>query len=369
MTDTWGGLNDAARDILRDRAANTVSDEELELSVRLDEEGRVRFRLFGVPTAAGAAEALAGEDYAVGPPPPAEVTLIHPDDFDYEPELTAADFAMAEPIDRTIAPLTGYFAEDPGLDDQEAAAAPDSTLPPIIDHRPLQSPVKNQGDRGTCVAHASLGLLEAVVHIPDDLSEQYAHFKFNELQGRPQKGDSGLRTTDAAGLLARSDGRICLEHEWPYIAAQSTIDSAVAAGSYVPPPGAIANQIFGYGSYKIIGDSGLEGESIKNTRYLESLLALGFDIVIGAWASWDDQQNRSVIRPVLGADGTPVGKGGHAMLLVGYDRLAQHFIVKNSWGSGWGHAGYGHFHYDFMRSCLKYGFTVSGVVPPSMAAV
>ena len=110
-------------------------------------------------------------------------------------------------------------------------------------------------------------------------------------------------------------------------------------------------------------DNGVEGESIKNTRYLESLLALGLNIVIGTWVSWDDENNRDVLRPLLGSDGKPIGVGGHAMMIVGYDRPSQYFIVKNSWGLGWGHAGYGHFHYDFIRSCLKYGFTVSAMLP------
>ena len=32
--------------------------------------------------------------------------------------------------------------------------------------------------------------------------------------------------------------------------------------------------------------------------------------------------------------------GGHAVLAVGYDDPHQRFIVRNSWGSGWGMAGY-----------------------------
>lgn len=363
MTDTWGQLSDSAKDVLRDRAAGQLSEEEVAQRIHVDDAGRVRFRLFGAQPAMAADQAFAGEAYAIGPPPPREVTLIPPEEFDYEAQPSGEDAAAAQPLQEMTAPLREYFAEDPGLRDEAAAVEPDSTLPAIVDHRPAQSPVKNQGERGTCVAHASLGLLETGPHIPDDLSEQYAHFKFNEVGDRPHDSNSGLRTTDAAPALAREDARICLEHEWPYIVEQSTIDAAVAAGSYTPPPAATANQTFGYSSYKIIGDLGVEGESIKNTRYLESLLALGVDIVFGAWASWDDENNRDVLRPLLGDDGQPLSQGGHAMLLVGYDRPGQFFIVKNSWGTGWGHAGYGYFHYDFMRSCAKYGFTVSEMVP------
>lgn len=32
--------------------------------------------------------------------------------------------------------------------------------------------------------------------------------------------------------------------------------------------------------------------------------------------------------------------GGHAVMLVGYDDTTQRFVVRNSWGPGWGQAGY-----------------------------
>jgi Papain family cysteine protease len=367
MPDPWGNLDAFARDVLRERAAAQLSEEQVDARIRRDEQGRVRFRLFAGTDSLGASEALEGEEYALGPPPPTEVTLIDPEDFDYEPEITADDEAAAAPIEDAVAGLREYFAEDPGVADEEQAAAPDSTLPPIVDHRPDQSPIKHQGERATCVSHAALGLLEAAPHVPDDLSEQYAHYKFTEFLGRPHNRDNGLRTTDAASFLARADGRTCLEEEWPYIPQQGTIETLVAAGTYAPPQPAVGDQTYGYLAYKIIGDAGLDGESIKNTRFLESLLALRLNIVIGAWASWDDENNRSVLRPLLDSNGAPIGRGGHAMLVVGYDRPSQYFIVKNSWGPGWGHAGYGYFHYDFVRSCLKYGFTVSAVEPEPAA--
>lgn len=364
MADTWGNLGSSERNVLRERAAGRLADHELDQRIRRDDEGRVRFRLFGGVDVEGVETALAGEEYALGPPPPAEVTLIDPEEFDYTPEITAEDAARAEPIDAAVAPLQDYFAEDPGATDADAAAAPDATLPPSVDHRSLQSSIKNQRDRSTCVSHASMALLETAPHIPNDLSEQYTHYKFIEFGGGRHDRDSGLRTTDAAVYLAHPDCRVCLEEEWPYVRDQKRINAAVAAGTYSPPAAAVANQTYGFRSYKIIDDQGLQGESIKNARFLESLLALGFDIVIGAWASWPDENNRGVLRPLLGPSGSPVGGGGHAMLIVGYDRPEQYFIVKNSWGPGWGHAGYGYFHYDFIRSCLKYGFTVSEVEPP-----
>ena len=296
-----------------------------------------------------------------------EIKLISPEDFDYEPEITDDDKKAAKPIDKSLSELEGYFAQDttlvvgePAIAESEAEAA---GLPSSVDHRPDQSPVKDQWNRGTCVAHASMGLLEAFAHIPDNLSEQCAHYKFNEFLNRPHNVDAGLRTTDAAPFLARADGQICLEADWPYIPIQANINAMVASGTYGPPQTCLDNQTYGYGAHKIINDQGLTGKSIKNTRYLEALLFQGYNIVIGTWVSWDDKDNDGILDPVLDSNGNPIGKGGHAMVVVGYNRTSQYFIVKNSWAPGWGHNGYAYFHYNLVRSCFKYGFVVDSVVP------
>lgn len=40
--------------------------------------------------------------------------------------------------------------------------------------------------------------------------------------------------------------------------------------------------------------------------------------------------------------------GGHAMLVVGYFEDSRHFIVRNSWGSSWGDAGYCYMPYHYL---------------------
>ena len=42
--------------------------------------------------------------------------------------------------------------------------------------------------------------------------------------------------------------------------------------------------------------------------------------------------------------------GGHAVLCVGYDRTRRVFIIRNSWGPGWGDHGYGYLPYRFITS-------------------
>jgi len=298
----------------------------------------------------------------------AEITLISPEDFDYEPEITDDDKKSAKSIDESLSDLEKYYRQDKVVIGEEAAIkyeADAAGLPSVVDHRANQSPIKDQGGRGTCVSHASAGVIEAFDHIPDNLSEQCIHYKFNEFLSRPHNQDSGLKTTDAAPFLTRNDGRICLEADWPYIPDQTTINNMVANGTYGPEQVCLNNQTYGIEAYKIITDRGLTGESIKNTRYLESLLYKGHDIVIGTWVSWDDKDNNGILDPMLDPSGNPIGRGGHAMVVVGYNRQSQYFIVKNSWTRGWGHDGYAYFHYNLIRSCFKYGFVVHNVVPPA----
>ena len=97
-----------------------------------------------------------------------EITLISPKDFEYTPKLTDADKKAAKPIDKTLDPHKAYYMQDRGLLAPASAQTEGEAaeLPAVIDHRINQSPVKNQGGRGTCVSHACMGLLERV----DDLA-------------------------------------------------------------------------------------------------------------------------------------------------------------------------------------------------------
>jgi C1A family cysteine protease len=50
--------------------------------------------------------------------------------------------------------------------------------------------------------------------------------------------------------------------------------------------------------------------------------------------------------PMPGADEAPIG--GHAVMAVGYDDDDTVFICRNSWGPGWGDAGYFYMPYAYL---------------------
>ena len=63
-------------------------------------------------------------------------------------------------------------------------------------------------------------------------------------------------------------------------------------------------------------------------------------------------------------------RGGHAILLVGYDDPGQYFICKNSWGTWWGDSGYFKIAYSQINSVVNFGdYTIAydDAIPPDTA--
>ena len=233
------------------------------------------------------------------------------------------------------------------------------STPTVVDHRPDQTGIRNQEDRGTCVCFASLACLEAIFQRQGtilDLSEQYANWLFMHFEGRDQC-DDGMKTTDAASYLSRKG--VCEEALYPY-----EDDANVNQHCSAQPPAPVQQQArYGVGRYVIIDRPGLNGPSIANTTYLECLLSAGYDIVFGTHVAWGHPDAAGVFDLIRDPYGNPLrSRGGHAMLLVGYVRSAPlpYFIFKNSWGST-GVSGYYYLSYDYVRYYSKYGYVVLAV--------
>jgi hypothetical protein len=77
-------------------------------------------------------------------------------------------------------------------------------------------PVRDQGERGTCVAFASVALREFLLAQPEDLSEQFLYWACKELDGLPDAG-----TYIHTAMTAFSQYGVCEESVWPYNPKQS----------------------------------------------------------------------------------------------------------------------------------------------------
>jgi hypothetical protein len=229
-----------------------------------------------------------------------------------------------------------------------------------VDHRPNQSPIRDQQDRGTCVAHAACAELEAIEKAQGrdlDLSENLAYLRFMDEEGSRPCLDPGLATWKAAEYLKKH--LVCQESKWPYVGTLATcslIDTAPAA-VFGSPGFGIQDYVHLPPSTEINPDGTID---IRDTKTLEKLLTEGHDIVFGTVVAWrNSDQHSEIIDVTLGVAGQPIfGFGGHAMLIVGFDQTGPkpYFIVKNSWGPGFGQAGYYRFTYDYIRTYAKYGY-------------
>ena len=74
---------------------------------------------------------------------------------------------------------------------------------------------------------------------------------------------------------------------------------------------------------------------------MKACLAAGYPFVFG-FTVYESFESADVARTGVASMPAPDEKviGGHAVLAVGYDDAAQTFLVRNSWGTGWGQAGY-----------------------------
>ena len=233
--------------------------------------------------------------------------------------------------------------------------SPKFVLADVVDHRPQMTPIRDQGPRGTCVAHAVCGALEAFSSIPNNLSEQYAYNLFMQKEGREPCYDEGLVTINSAGYMA--DG-IVEESVWNYT-------NSLPPCNTTPPVAANTAKKYKITSFQLINDNGLTGASIKNPNYLETLLRAGRNIVFGTHVAWNGAQASGIMDVVINsATNQPAeSRGGHAMVIVGYNRPQKYFIVRNSWGTGFGHDGYMFLSYDYIRTYAKYGYYIKSVSP------
>ncbi|HYH04755.1 MAG TPA: C1 family peptidase [Bacillota bacterium] len=199
-----------------------------------------------------------------------------------------------------------------------------TALPSKFDWRDVDglTPVRNQGNCGSCWAFSTLGALEANIKIKDnqsvDLSEQYliscnknnwgcngGWWAFSMLtSGAALESSFPYRAADVACQTVSTPYKI---EKWSYVGASSSVPSVEA----------IKNAIYQYGPVTV---------AVYVDRYFQAYQSGIFD---------------------RHASGQP----NHGVVLTGWDDSQGCWIMRNSWGSNWGESGY-------MR--IKYGTSSIG---------
>lgn len=209
-------------------------------------------------------------------------------------------------------------------------------------------PVRNQGGRGTCVAHAVLAVreqLEMAAGAPGELnlSEQYVYWWCKANDGIPKVSGTYI----SVGMQCLTDLGAPLEATWPYISVEKE-DQGQG-----PPPAAAEN---GDPAFRVRRTQQFNRADITGIKTcLAEGRAVAFSVpVFDSWYASSASARWGKITLPLPGEGQ---NGGHAMTLVGYQDDAQapgggFFLVRNSWQpwswDGVWREGYGYIPYAYI---------------------
>lgn len=197
-------------------------------------------------------------------------------------------------------------------------------LPGKVDLRPLCSKVEDQGQLGSCTANALAGALEFLERKDkvafEDFSRLFIYYNERAVEHTIQS-DSGAMIRDGIKTLTKQG--VCSEKKWPYLISKFRLKPTSTCYK-----DALNHQITSY--HRIITQD-----------EMRACLAEGFPFVFGftVYESFESQAVAKTGVVNMPAHGEK-SLGGHAVLGVGYDDAEQRFIVRNSWGTGWGMKGY-----------------------------
>lgn len=236
--------------------------------------------------------------------------------------------------------------------------------PSTLDWRSIEgvnfvSPVKSQGGCGSCWAFAATAALESQVMIangglPIDLSEQIL------LSCSGAGTCSGGYVTRASDFVR--DVGLPLETCFKYTASNNSCDNACTNWR------SDTEQISAWNRVSV---TTTRVDAMKNALYAYGPIIANMR-VYGDFYSY----KTGVYSYTSG-----YYVGGHSVLVVGYDDLNQAFIVKNSWGAGWGEAGFFRIAYSETTGTSNFGYAllaydgyrggplVADTTPPTVAIV
>lgn len=264
-----------------------------------------------------------------------------PDDRDYHPDSDAISKRSVHKGDkRTVKSLLTTVG----------TARPLEAVPAAVDLRPWCSPIENQGALGACTAHAGISLYEYFEkrafgkHI--DASRRFLYKTTRNMLG--WSGDTGayLRTTMGALAIFGTPP----EEYWPYNLASYDLEPTPFCYAFA--------QSFQALTYYRLDPIGITPPVLL--ARIKSHLVAGLPSMFGftVFTSISEANSSGKIPCPMPADRIA---GGHAVAAVGYDDSVKikhssplalettgAFLIRNSWGTGWGAAGYGWLPYEYV---------------------
>lgn len=238
----------------------------------------------------------------------------------------------------------------PDLPDQRdysfvPAKATLGALPSSVDLRDQCPPVYDQEHIGSCTANGIAGAIEF------DMMKQglpaftpsrlFIYYNEREIEGTVGS-DAGAYIRDGIKSVAKQGS--CPENEWPY-------DGRIRNDDGTWPPGHRAGMKPMPKCYSdAVKHKALQYLSVdQNMADMKSCLAAGYPFIYGftVYPSFESQEVAKTGEvPMPQSNEATVG--GHCVLAVGYDDQERVFVCRNSWGPGWGDAGYFYMPYAYL---------------------
>jgi cathepsin L len=177
------------------------------------------------------------------------------------------------------------------------------------------TPVKNQGQCGSCWSFSTTGCIECRYAIKNGVLNSLAEQQLVDCSGSyGNQGCNGGWPYKAMEYVV-SEGGLCLESKYPYTAQDGSCQASSCGTKY----DAITSE---------------EYVQTDSTRSLEASIAQGCTSVLVDAPPWQSYSGGVF-------DSTCGTSLDHAVLAVGYGSNGQdYWKIKNSWGASWGMEGY-----------------------------
>lgn len=203
-------------------------------------------------------------------------------------------------------------------------------LPANVDLRQNFTRVKNQGELGSCTAFAMVSIYEYILKKNSkkevDLSELFAYHSARKLNvENPEEEGTSLYDV----VIGMGECGICLENLHPYRTVDENEPSKEAYDDAA--------------TRKITKALNVRGE----VDDLKAAVAQGYPVAISLLIYDSFTTDTGFIHCPTEEERKGDG-GGHAMVICGYSDENKVFIVRNSWGEGFGDKGYCYIPYSYI---------------------
>lgn len=248
------------------------------------------------------------------------------------------------------------------------------SFPSTVDHRALglESPVKDQGEVGSCTAHSlSAALDNAAIRAgrlhAGDWQNSAAPLHVWSRYGMPDMGAAADGNISAPvgplSLWGQDDKEACeiMQPDDGGYASECGEALGVKAGSWRSDSTLMAkyNKAQAAGMYKLASVEKFEKQNGSwNKEEILSALAGGADLWIAMvvdTSAWSNAKMKSAVIP----DWTRQS-GGHAIVMSGYRDVggSKQYMIHNSWGDSWGDHGYAWISEAMLDKWMYYAYRV-----------